>query len=520
MERLPDDDANHQDLTGSNPPLNRRRFLASGVALGGGALITRQSRDTIRRAAAVAPAGSDIGAIEHIVFLMQENRSFDHYFGSYKGVRGFDDHRAGSLGSFAQPDPSNTTRPPLGVQLPFHLDTTTGLGECTRNIDHSWLTEHQSWRGGTMTGFVQTHTTPQLEGPLNGLLTMGYYKRHDLPFHYALADAFTIGDHYFSSVLGPSDPNRLMAISGSFDPGGSRGGPVLTTSDSYDRLGQATWTTVPELLQEAGVTWKVYNPPGQVYSGAATGSGFGNNVLPYFAAYRSPSSPLFHRAFTPTYPQNFAADVSRGTLPSVSWITSPSGYDEHPPAAPAYGAWLMNHVVSTLASNPAVWAKTALFIMYDENGGYFDHVAPPVPPAGTVGEVLDPANLPDEAEGVAGPTGLGFRVPLLVVSPFSRGGHVVSNVYDHTSQIRLLEERFGIHCSNLSAWRRRTVGDLTHTVTGRNVLTTPPRLPVTTNYRTVATTVQGCTVADVHEQGSGQPLYPLPAVQSMPRQEH
>ena len=476
-------------------------------------------RPTIEAARATAPAGSDLGAIEHVIFLMQENRSFDHYFGAYKGVSGFNDHPSDSPGVFAQSDPFNTTRSPLGYQLPFHLDTSTGLAECTHDLAHDWLAQHESWNGGAMDAFVSTHTQRRNEGPSKGLLTMGYYTRADLPFHYALADAFTICDRYFSSVIGPTHPNRLMALSGSIDPAGTHGGPVLTTNSSPDILFSARWTSVPELLENAGVTWKTYTPPGQGYLPQAPTLGFGDAILQYFAAYRGRSSPLFQRAFLPTYPHDFVHDVRTGTLPQVSWIVSPNGYDEHPPAPPAYGAWLISRVFSTLVSNPEVWAKTVLFIIYDENGGFFDHVAPPTPPPGTVGEYVTKSPLPQSAGGIAGPVGLGFRVPMLVVSPFSRGGYLSSDVFDHTSLIRFLETRFGIHSSEISQWRRRTVGDLTSTLRMSGARIAVPRLPATTNFRSLARSVEGCTDRDVSESATNFPNYPMSPSQAVPVQE-
>ncbi len=117
--------------------------------------------------------------------------------------------------------------------------------------------------------------------------------------------------------------------------------------------------------------------------------------------------------------------------------------------------------MNALLAHPDVWRKTALFVTWDENGGFFDHVAPPTPPPGTKDEFLTVANLPAAAGGIRGPIGLGFRVPMLVVSPFSRGGLVCSDVFDHTSTLRFLETRFGVRVPNLSRWRRKTTGDLT-----------------------------------------------------------
>jgi phospholipase C len=208
--------------------MTRRRFLelagiASGTALASAAgWSPAAGAAAARRAAAHAPAGSDLGAVDHVIFLMMENRSFDHYYGTYPGVRGFDDHPAHSLGVFAQPYPANTTRAPLGRLLPFHLDTVhTDVASCTYDLTHNWGPQHQCRNDGRMDRFVEVHTAAANEGPEQGVLTMGYYTRADLPFYYALADAFTICDGYHCSVLGPTDPNRMMQVSGTIDPSGA-----------------------------------------------------------------------------------------------------------------------------------------------------------------------------------------------------------------------------------------------------------------------------------------------------------
>ena len=504
------------------PSFDRRTFLGGAIATGVGALAAGcGSSSTISTAASTRPAGSDLGAVGHVVFLMQENRSFDHYFGSYKGVRGFDDHPRDGLGAFSQPYPGNTSRHPVGSQLPFHLDTTTGLGECTTDLTHDWLPQHLCRSGGTMDAFVRTHTSTQYEGPSAGLLTMGYYTRADLPYHYALADAFTICDGYHCSILGPTHPNRLMALSGTIDPGGHHGGPVLITSSSPDALFSVNWTTVPELLQDKGISWKTYSPPGSGYR-------VDNNpnvlllsdaILPYFSQYSNPGSELYQKAFNPTFPDEFAQDVRSGTLPSVSWVIPPQGYDEHPPSPPSLGASFIDQVLQTLVSNAEVWSKTVLFVMYDENDGFFDHVAPPVAPAGTAGEYVTVDPLPATASGLAGPLGLGYRVPMLVVSPFSRGGYVASETFDHTSQIRFLEERFGIRASDISMWRRNTVGDLTSTLHMGSPVVAPPPLPSTSGDTRAGVATLGCTALDVDGIGSDQPAYPLAPAQTLPTQE-
>jgi phospholipase C len=507
--------------------LDRRRFLEVSLATSAAALLaatgrsTLASADTVRRAASVAPRGSDLGAVEHVIFFMQENRSFDHYYGTLRGVRGFDDHPAHHLGAFAQADPANTTRHPTGVQLPFHLDTrSTDTAACTYDLTHEWVPQHRCRADGTNAAFVSTHTESQYEGPQHGLTTMGYYTRADLPYYYALADAFTICDNYHCSVMGPTHPNRLMSLSGTIDPTGKAGGPVLFTNPLPEAVFSVHWDTVPEVLEDAGVSWKVYNTPGQGFTIPAFQK-YGilsDAILPYFAQYQKPSSALYQKAFTPTYPDDFVADIKSGNLPAVSWIIPPPGYDEHPPSPSALGEWLTDQILGALVANPEVWSKTVLFHMYDENDGWFDHVPPPVPPAGAPGEWLRQP-LPAAAHGVDGPVGLGFRVPMLVLSPFSRGGYVATETFDHTSQLRFLEERFGIRAPNLSAWRRRTVGDLTSTLRLSKADASLPTLPATSGDTPAGVMAQGCTTGDIYEISNDQPPYPQPAVQRMPTQE-
>ena len=520
-----DDTAVGPDRRGArHPALDRRRFLALAAA-GAGAWAAGSANGpaaaTVRRAAAVPAAGSDLGAVDHVVFLMMENRSFDHYYGAYRGVRGFDDHPRGSLGAFSQSFPANTTRPPTGRLLPFHLDTVgTDLADCTFDLTHSWGPQHQCRGAGRNEAFVEVHTAANNEGPEQGVLTMGYYTRTDLPYYYALADAFTIGDGYHCSVLGPTDPNRLMQISGTIDPSGRAGGPVIITDPRPSALFSVHWDTMPEVLEDAGISWKYYNPAGSLYT-IPTMQKVGITVdgtLPFFSQYEDPASTLYQKAFLPTFPDDFVADVRRGRLPQVSWISPPVGYDEHPPAPAFLGEWFTDQVLSTLVANPEVWSKTVLFHMYDENDGFFDHVPPPVPPPGTPGEYLSVEPLPAAAQGIAGPIGLGFRVPLLVLSPFSRGGHVCSETFDHTSQLRFLEERFGVKAPNISAWRRKKVGDLTATLHLHRAVGSVPRLPPTTNDPSYVA-AKGCSQTDLLEVADNQPPYPLPPVQTMPRQE-
>lgn len=540
----------HNDSGAGVPRLTRRQLLASLGLVGTAAIVAKpaaawaQSGSGARlvtRAAATAPAGSDLGAVEHIVFLMMENRSYDHYFGAYPRGRGFDDHPAGSLGVFEQSYPGGTALNPPGVLLPFHLDSSAGE-ECTDDLTHDWGPQHLCWNNGKMDSFVSTHTSSTYEGA-NGAMTMGYYRRADLPFHWALADNFTLLDRYHCSILGPTHPNRLMANSGTIDPAGTSGGPVTDTNSTPDVLWNCTWPTMQEVLQDAGVSWKVYHPSNaglaakyQALAAYPTWSPAlynptlnpevmvaSDHVLPYFSAFRNPLSALYAKAFGPTFPNNFVGDVTSGTLPSVSWIIPPLGFDEHPSSSPANGMYFTSLVLDALTANPAVWAKTVLFLMYDENDGWFDHVPPPTAPAGTPGEYLTAtpssvlgAGYQSQDLSITGPLGLGMRVPALMISPFSRGGNVVSEVFDHTSQLKLVAERFGVEVPNVSAWRKAAVGDLTSAVmsgvynTSVPAIAAPPLPPQTLSG--------SCSLIN-QDTESGGAAPSVPTNQAMPNQQ-
>jgi phospholipase C len=295
------------------------------------------------------------------------------------------------------------------------------------------------------------------------------------------------------------------------------------TDSSPDAVYSVHWDTMPEVLEDAGVSWKVYNAKGTIYSPSFIeqhGLVATNAVLPFFSQYKSPSSALYQKAFLPLYPDDFAADVASGQLPAVSWLLQSAGYDEHPSSPPALGEWFTSQVLATLVSNPAVWSKTVLFHMYDENDGFFDHVPPPVAPKGTAGEYLSSGGaLPADANGIRGPVGLGYRVPLLVLSPFSRGGHVASQVFDHTSQLRFLEARFGVRAPNISAWRRTTTGDLTSTLHPRHADASVPPLPSTAHDQMADMAALGCSTTAIFNLDKALPPYPVPEHQSMPVQE-
>ncbi|HEX4830887.1 MAG TPA: alkaline phosphatase family protein [Trebonia sp.] len=516
---------------------SRRAFLAGSAALLGGAGIfvtdscsapppgppsrpgASSPSGVVSSAAAVAPAGSSLSDVRHIVILMQENRSYDHYFGTLSGTRGFADPGARQVAGrpvFAQAGYQPGAGPSAaGTLQPFRLasDPPREDGQAVNDIAHDWVTQHRSWNDGAMDGFVTAHLAA--DGPASGPLTMGYYTRAELPFYYALADAFTVCDGYFCSVMGPTDPNRVMAMSGTIDPGGAAGGPVLITRElsrltHYGRLG---WETMPERLLAAGVSWKVYNDSLGLLA---------LNPLPYFKPYAERTTTrgkeLAARALEPTYPGTFTADVAAGTLPAVSWIIPPLGQCEHPAAPPQNGEYLVHEVLSTLVAHPQTWASTVLLVTYDENGGFFDHVPPPVPPPGTAGEYLTATPLPPAAGGIPGPVGPGFRTPALVVSPFARGGYRYSGTLDHTSALRLIEARFGVEAPNLSPWRRQAMGDFTGALgLGRPPDASVPSLPAPALLSGKAAE-QAVLSALGGTPAAGSP-YPLPAANAMPAQE-
>jgi phospholipase C len=490
--------------------ISRRELLKIGAATGAAGLTSSLlsscgAKGIIPSLPGTTSTCAKLTDIEHVVILMQENRSFDHYFGSYKGVRGFSDQSA----AFQQPYPGNTSSAPNGTLLPFHLDTINTNAACSHDIAHDWIPQHQSWNNGAMDGFVTSHAS--INGD-NASLVMGYYTRADLPYYYAIADAFTLCDNYFCSVMGPTDSNRLYSMAASIDPDGKNGGPLLQTlvANRAAFTGKLTYTTMPEQLETRGISWKIYNAPEQnLLQGI-----FSDNVLPYFKQFQDPSSSIYQKAFGPQFPTDFLTDAASGNLPQVSWLISSIADSEHPPFPALFGENTLSAVLTALTASLAAWAKTVLFVTYDENGGFFDHVPPVTPPAGTAGEYVTVPAVPDPTvEGaITGPIGLGFRVPTFIISPFTRGGFVSSDLFDHTSILRFLETRFGAEVPNLSAWRRATVGDMTSAFNFSKTDTSIPSLPSTT--ADISTVTAQCAA---NQAGFTPTAIPTP--QTMPTQE-
>jgi len=492
----------------------RRDFLrlaavSAGMASGAGA-----GASAIARALDL-PANRATGTIadvEHVVILMQENRSFDHYFGALRGVRGFDDPHPiplpGGRPVWFQPRAAGSAE----TLLPFRLNAEATSAQTIQSLDHSWKGSHERWK--------HYDAWPAAKGPL----TMGYFTRADIPFYYALADAFTICDAYHCSLFGPTGPNRMFLFTGTSGLAvGDSGRQAITNIDDGNYTADAgrdranfkgfAWTTYAERLQKAGVSWRLY----QEYDN------YGDNSLAYFAAFRGldAQSELYRRAraWAPgSTAENiattkgdplvaaFARDVESGDLPKVSWIVAPTRLCEHPDGPPGYGEALTARLLAALTARPEVWAKTVLFINYDENDGFFDHVPPPLP---ATNDAMGKSTVDTTGEVYRGvPVGLGPRVPMLVVSPWTKGGWVNSQTFDHTSVIRFLEARFGVREPNITPWRRTVAGDLTSAFDFRR--------GAGGGKASLPDTAQ--TMARV-DRAASLPKPMAPAVQALPRQE-
>ncbi|MBW8357431.1 MAG: phospholipase C, phosphocholine-specific [Pseudomonas sp.] len=473
------------------PSLSRRKLLQAAAI---GSFFSSLPL-AIRQALAI-PANNRTGTIkdvEHVVILMQENRSFDHYFGTFPGVRGFSDR-------FTIPLPGQRTvweqQGKGRLVMPYHLDSSKGNAQRVSGTPHSWVDAHSAWDNGRMSAWPTHKTTT----------SMGYYREQELPFQFALANTFTLCDAYHCSVHAGTNPNRLFLWSGSNGPSAAKVAAVVNEWDGPGAVNVGySWKTYPERLEEQGVSWKVYQH---------LPDNFGDNPLAGFRQYRAASvqvgnpaqPPKDFNAFVPysdalnavaalykgngnTLPASsgsnleaiiggFRNDVQAGKLPQVSWIVAPAAYSEHPgPSSPVQGGWFTQEILLALTRNPEVWSKTVLLLTYDENDGFFDHMPSPSAPSqrqdgsfagkSTLGfdsELFKHPAPPGSTQqplpdgGVYGP---GPRVPMLVLSPWSRGGWVNSQVFDHTSVLQFLEKRFGVREPNISAWRRAVCGDLT-----------------------------------------------------------
>lgn len=547
----------------------RRDFLKKAAMLAGGASLSQVMSSAIAKAMAINPAmGSTFYDAEHIVLLMQENRSFDHAFGTLRGVRGFNDPRA-----IRQPNKHKVwlqTQKNGATYAPFRLDIKDSRITWMGCLPHNWTDQTDARNNGKMnrwldvkhSGFKEFADLP---------LTMGHYTREDIPFYYSLADSFTICDQHFCSSITGTNPNRLYFWTANIRE--NLNGKALVWNGDSEFSGKANWKTFPERLSELGVDWKIYqneiSSSSAGYSGEANSwlANFGCNPMEYFPQYQVKYSPRYRelltskkeeleqkiaatpakdtleklrkdyahvreelqhytaenfekldeltkdihrRAFVnnsaqPDYMKletmqyqegdnqrelqipkgdvlyQFRKDVAEGKLPTVSWLAPPQLFSDHPDS-PWFGAWYVSEIMDILTQNPEIWKKTIFILTYDENDGYFDHFAPFTAPnpyesnSGKVSSDIDPKLefvRRDEQyypeSGRESNIGLGYRVPLIIASPWTSGGWVNSQVFDHTSSLQFLEKFIShkikkeVKETNISSWRRTVCGDLTST---------------------------------------------------------
>jgi len=561
---------------------SRRDFLKAAALLAGGAGMAGVVPESVKRAFAIEPEmGSTYMDAKHIVILMQENRSFDHALGTLQGVRGFNDPRAirqaNGNSVFVQTDSEGNSYAPWRLDIKDTKITWMGSVPHTRHSQVDAWNEgrHDRWIDAKRSGNKDYRQIP---------ITMGHYTREDLPFYYALADAFTVCDQSYCSAMTSTTPNRCFFYTGTVRDEQNTQSKVFMRNDEI-MIGGQTWDTFPERLQEAGVNWKYYQndltrTSGLTNEEEAWLSNFGTNVLEAFDAYNVTAYPYaspgmledverlekqisklqaalvqehdpaaaaklklriandekdretlkkqlakgqgkeLYEKMTPTarslhdaafvtnlndpnyrslepltfeggtmnVPKGdvlhqFREDVNNGKLPTVSWLSSPEHFSDHP-TSPWYGAWYVSEVMDILTKNPEVWKKTIFILTYDENDGYFDHAPsfvaadPKRPATGKASAGIDTGleytYVADEIrQGVSseeartGPIGMGYRVPTIVASPWSRGGWVNSQLFDHTSTLMFLEDfvqkKTGktIKENNISPWRRAISGDLT-----------------------------------------------------------
>eukprot|EP01083_Nonionella_stella_P090175 251955_1 len=442
----------------------------------------------------------DLDDIAHIVVFMQENRPFDHYFGTLQGVRGFNDRAApllaaNGLSPFYQPYDTNGS-----YLLPFHLSFETTSATCMNAPLMDYYHDIQIWNNGRMDAWNTARDTG---------FGMSYFNRSDLPFYYALADSFLVGDNYFQSTFTATNPNRFYFFSGS--NGLSVNSTFNILDDSVPQSG-VNWTTMAEVLQNAGITWKVYQEH----------DNFDDNALEWFDNFKAaqPGSPLYDNgmARSDSLYDSFASDVRNGTLPQVSWIVGPAHLSEHATNHPQDGEDLSARLINIFGEegNAEIWSKTVFILNYDEGGQFYDHLWVPTAPMNdadgkstvtTEGEVTKRTNFHVPPGNPIGP---GFRVPFFIVSPFTRstGGIVYSELSDHTSVLQFIERRFNVTIPTISPWRRAVMSDLLHALDLDNPNYDFPVLPDTSN-----------NTQQSSDQCHNNPKPTLPDVQYVPTQE-
>ena len=507
---------------------SRRDFLKQASLLSGAAALPNVFPEAIQRALAINPnPGTTFYDAEHVVFLMQENRSFDHMFGTLKGVRGFNDPHPHILPNkdkvWLQRDAKGNTF------APFHIDLNKTKVTWQGGLPHSWPDQIAARNDGKYDKWV----------PAKTVMSLAYYKREDLPFYYALADAFTVCDHHFCSSLTGTTPNRLFYWTGNIrpHPNDEKTPAVVSNYQAESHTNRfVDWPTFPELLEDNSIDWRVYQ--NEIWTAKLPTEtddwlgNYGDNALEYVKRHQVKLSAYFRKNGDKTVKPNLSAeevlenynalsqreknlidkafttnigaedyldlaphaykneagetetfnvpkgdifyqfrkDVNDGKLPTVSWLVAPQRFSDHT-SSPLYGTWYVSEALNILTQNPEIWKKTIFIVNYDENDGYYDHMPPFVAPKpntaarGKVSEGIDTASDYEANEG--SPIGLGFRVPMIVASPWSRGGYVNSQIFDHTSTLMFLEDflrkKTGrkLKSERISSWRRAVCGDMT-----------------------------------------------------------
>jgi len=375
------------------------------------------------------PAGTDtVPQVEHIVVVMQENHSFDNYFGTLGRGDGFTLDRRGSPVN-SNPDPSG------GFVRAFHESDTCQPG----HVSQSWNASHIQFDAGRNEGFVRSDS---------GVWAMAYFDQRDIPFYHSLGRTFPLCDRYFCSVLAQTYPNRRFLMAGTAFG--------LISTDTSSITEDPPNGTIFDRLNAHAISWK---------------------------SYASDISTLFIIASVPkNNPANistinrFFSDAAAGTLPAVSFVDSNiiTG-DEEGPEDIQLGEAFVSSVVQAVMNGPA-WPKTMLVWTYDEHGGYYDHVPPPpaVPPDDIPPRITVP---PDQPGGY---DRYGFRVPTVVVSPHGRRDFVSHTVYDHTSILKTIERKWNLPAMT---YRDANANDLFDCLdlNGRPPFLDPPHLAVPAN---------------------------------------
>ncbi|MER5918021.1 phospholipase C, phosphocholine-specific [Streptomyces sp. NPDC001982] len=517
--------------------VSRRNFLGTAATVAGAAAIgaalpgvSAAATPSQTDAAPHSHVHGDIRDIKHVVVIMQENRSFDHYFGALKGVRGFGDRATIQLpgGKSVWEQPKSPTEG-AETQYPWRLSGAKSWSGATPpsaelgaanygGTSHGWTDQHGAWYGGLMNGWYYAKGGPT---------TLGYLDRKDLPLHYALADTYTVGDAYHCSVLSATGPNRTYLWGGTINADKKHG--TFTATDGGDeRRKFLPWESYAETLQKAGVSWRVYQ----------CADDYGDNGLEYFDTFAKldptqggTAAPgnVYYDNGVKNVPEpvtglagnadniNAAirADVLNGTLPQVTWVVNNQFFSEHPVTAPSNGGYFLRGVLEALNADPDVFDSTLVIVNYDENDGQFDHVPPPMPAAGEADEFVS-GTMSQYGVTAPLPVGLGFRVPLLLISPWTRGGWVTSEVSDHTSVIQFMEKWTSALgkpaiCPNISNWRRKVCGDLTGAFDFASPVYGLPDLPDTGDLipETRYTPLPGDNTMPTQESGT-KPARPLP----------